>query len=505
MRRPGRDRSRSEHLQEVELLEHDPDLTFPGETADDPPFPGAVDAEEAHGPGSSQELRRRRWRSPLALVLAGLVAATLVTNVVVEARERSRQAALADVPGVLPSMTTPLQVLWHQPGSFVGWVAGEDGQDLLLLSDQVTTTAVDPTTGVTVWSREAPPGGEYCAPHTAPDAEGAFFGDIWFQRATLVVCQPWAARFSGEPTFGPIGVDVLESASGEVVHTLTSAGAELNVAPLGPDLWLLTTTPEGLVRAARWDLQTGELRSDVTSVAPLHIDGQDQGMGFRADDEVIILESTGRVAFSVATGLEVEPPEEELQSTFDMPLRNGDTVHLEFDGSGASTGTVMSPDGEERFPVAGAPMTPLIDDGSVLDVLVVRDDEHGGFVGLDAMTGDRLWASPADVSAWFYPLLTIDGVLVVGRAGAAEAIDIRDGRSLWTATEVSSGGAMTDGRVALLAEGDPSGTLSHLVARSLRDGEEQWRMALPASTYGVQAVPSGQVMVSTGDRVYAFG
>ena len=497
----------------MEMLDHGGDVEPPEDDVVAAPDPGQAGTPvAASDPGTG---RRPWWRRPLTVTVAALVAVTAVTTVVAQARERDRDAALAAMPGLLPSLSEPLRPLWHRPGSFGLSVPrpGESG-DLMLLNEVGNTTAVDQSTGVVVWSRTVATG-EHCWPQefveppagttaTEPPAQPAI--------VSFLVCQPSYVVGAAEPAFGPVTVDLLDPGSGEVYRTFTTSGAGLSVLAHESELWLMTITPDGRVRAVRWDVPTGDLLSDITGVPQVFWPGEVRGLDVQSSepDGVVLVEATGRVAFSLSTGLEVEAPDVldtgvNSDGFTDVPLAGGDTVHLRLDDDTTVSGTVLRPDGTTRFDLPGGLVRPAIDDGSLADVLVVVDDGRQELVGLDAATGRRLWARPMDPVTGLYPTLIVDGVLLLQGTASAEAIDGRDGRTLWTAASVEGARGLTDGRRALLAEGPPGGAPTALVARSLADGEVQWRVPLPHGTYDLSFVPGGPLIALTDQGTYAFG
>jgi len=127
----------------------DPERGEPGSRARGDPHrapPIARPAATSDGDGEPATRLRRRWALVGALLLAVALVAALVADGVTD---RRRAARLADVAGVLEPVSSPLRVLWSQPG---GWnhpaVHGPDvmvslfedaGADFRLVTNDIVT------------------------------------------------------------------------------------------------------------------------------------------------------------------------------------------------------------------------------------------------------------------------------------------------------------------------------------------------------------------------------
>src|SRR5665648_1064813 len=144
-----RRRGASDDAVEVEMVEVD-DLT--GVDGAGPPLVPEADARDSDP--HARRARVLRWVG--AGVLAALATGVVVVNVQAAREAAARQAALADLPWVLPHMDGPLEEAWRTPG---GWVIAETTEVLVTSPNtgEGGPRAVDVRTGEAVWER---PGSE---------------------------------------------------------------------------------------------------------------------------------------------------------------------------------------------------------------------------------------------------------------------------------------------------------------------------------------------------------
>lgn len=441
-----------------------------------------------------------------ALAACVVLVLAVVANVVELRRDRERAARLEGLPGVVDSLAEPLTEQWRTEG----WVTTDLGEHLLLDTPD-GIRAVDPATGETAWELDGEVRARLGVDHCRLPGDGAFLPGEDRPPSEVVVCVPplWGA---GSDT-GDVGLLVVEVRTGEILRTLETSGRPLTLEWLDDEgVVLLLATPEGTVRAVAWDLATGVLRFDTTTRTPVfRPGGGDEGLlnWQRFDDVAALTGSTGDVAVDLTTGAEVTWSDADDSPTGEIrvELADGSTLVWEWsvdDGSGY----VEDASGELRFRLSDSPTLPLVDDGAVPDVLVVQGEE--GLRGHDVATGEVLWSSEVPDG---FGLLAIDGTLVVANGGRTVAIDLRDGTTLWEADSGSFGypATPTDGELLLRLEQvtDPLRTGgvddSALVARSIRDGREVWRVPLGVPAHDVMTTRDGHVVVSTDEGVIGLG
>lgn len=73
---------------------------------------------------------------------------------------------------------------------------------------------------------------------------------------------------------------------------------------------------------------------------------------------------------------------------------------------------------------------PVVDDGSVADVLLTVRSDRGGIVAISAVTGTRRWDSGAMPRG---DALVLDGRIIVMAGRQLAAVDARGGHELWSA------------------------------------------------------------------------
>lgn len=462
-------------------------------------------------PEVAEEQRGRtvRRRARGLAVAATAVAVVVAANLVQSAQESERLEALADVPGILERAGEPLVDVWRTD---TGGTVGATVEDLVLLRDAAGgLQAVDGSTGEVRWSRQAagsPPSSEHCVP-LLPDGSLTVYRDppaLVPGPEALLLCL--RSRRTAESADVP-RVSVVEAATGTVRHPFTDVGAVVTVEPVGDGLVLVSAAHDGHLRAVRWDRTTNEERwrfsseHPIFAADPLHLDG------LTRDGDVLLVDAQGRVAVDLSTGQEVDAGDRPARLTWleETPLDAGRTAVWRYqrddDGEPDGEGHVRNADGRVLFPLLGPLWRAPVHDGSAPNVLVTAPETGTVLLGVDSTTGRRLWR--LRVPEGGRPLLQTDGVLLVGWAGSVEAVDVRQGTSLWTAEvdrSVTFGG-MTDGVVVLLPVGDRGHR--DLVAYGLHDGGEVWRAPLPTDLRSIDVTPAGDLVLSSSRQLVGLG
>jgi outer membrane protein assembly factor BamB len=472
-----------------------PDLGDPydlEELVDRPPTP-----EDEHTAAQARTDRRRRW----TVSAAGVCAAVLVwiaLGVIVEARqEAARLETLAESPGILPPLTEPLAPAWTISGA---WVSGEAG-DLLLVGSSTAGSmrAVDARTGEVRWTYEPASDtadGSYCSALVEVEADGAP-GPARERRDAppgLLACT-WTDYDvdGGGAGFGLSTVDIVSPADGRVLHTLDRKGTVLTLEVHGGDLVAAIASNEGYVQVDRWTMSTWARQWTYRSPEPLLGENLSSFRGFSTGNGVLQVEGQSVLSLSLETGREVDPAEQPVAPDLNVPLPDGGTAVWDYGTTGRGSGRVLDADGSVRFELSGPPLVVPVDDGTDPDVLFVDSGYHG-VLAVDAATGRELWTSSMPNG---YPIVQVDGVVVLGDWSSVNAVDVRDGSTLWTSEpdrRVGTDG-LSDGDVVLLAgreRGHP-----YLGAHAIADGTELWRTPLPDGTTWVYATRAGVVVVGT--------
>ena len=500
MRRRGG--SPGDGLVEVELVD------VPEERADRRDADGVVRrVPQGEPPGGTADpvtpppRRRRRSRPVVAAVGLGLTVA-VVANVAEAREEAARRAARAETPGILAPMDGPLAVTWEHAGMFSGTT-----DTLVLVSDGSDLDAVDPETGAVVWTREEA-GSEYCSPVGAGYLELETFWQsrtlIEVEGPELLACAAWESQgYNGANSFGEVGTDIVDAATGEMLRRLSTFGAAVLNEPFGAHLLIAVVTREGTVTLQRWDPATGELLAEVASAEQVSTGGSGIVRRVERFGDVLVVKGDADAAFDLRTGKEVDPlaTVEEDRWRSSMPLPDGSSAVWTYAQTGLGSGAVVEPDGTERFPLPGPPAEPWATDRSLPEILLVTNSTNN-LVALDVATGEQLWSTAhagVQVSA------LVDGRLIVRQGSLLLTLDGRDGTALWTTRPLSAVWAegLTDGELLLVYEGSDEGR--ELVARRLADGEVRWRTKLPLSTQMLQPILSGQIIGTTQDSVFGIG
>jgi hypothetical protein len=471
-----------------------------------------LDEESADAEAVPRAARGRvRWW----MVVVGFAAALAVVGyqLVVDARERTEVAQLADVPGVLAPVDDRLPVTWRSSplgdlfwykfatrGLLVGPVVDDDGAQRLV--------AYDLATGALRWSTElygpdpdraeaesdrgaSPP---VCLPTTdGPDpAQVACLASDGFVRYGYES----SARVQAAASF----VRVIDTEDGRIVAQWPAAGASLAVVD---DVAVLASYADsyGAVTLDGRDLLTGAPRWVVHRPAPTQT-GSDAVTDwppdvYRVAHLLAYADFTGRPALFDVDGRRVHQEIDEA-STSGSPggqvlaePRSGRLVLSEWsDGSGYGRTTVLDGD-RPGYTFRGSPYVPAVDDGSAPGLMLFfaadarRDDDHPGVAlsGADVESGDVRWTSDVKVST------DVPGAMILRRRAfvlsrdGLVAVDTRSGRTVWS-VEAPAGTMfsppMTDGRQVLVSIQEPDDIRpGDLVALDPETGTQVWRKPLP--------------------------
>jgi len=500
-----RRRGASDDAVEVEMVEVD-DLT--GVDGAGPPLVPEVDARD-----SDRHARRRRvLRWVGGGVLAALATGAVVVNVQAAREAAARQAALADLPWVLPRMDGSLEEVWRAPG---GWVVAETSAVLVTSpsTGEGGLYGVDTRTGETLWERPGSEQDTNCS--GVVDYSGWEDDPVGFvpPEPDLLMCVPWDAYGQDALPTPDFAVEIvfLDVATGVQVSSVTLDGELLYSDSVDGNTVLSFVRSDAGVTVLRLDPHTGEVlwtyRSDP-GVLPQGVFGS---WNYGTVDGVLRIDGEFDLSIALDDGTVVaSSPSDTADPTVPVArLADGGTVEWAHEPTGSDgTVRVLEPDGTVRFEVSGSPWWFGRADGSAADVVLVQQQGSAGadaqgsqVVALDAATGETLWSVP-DLNGM--PIALIDGVALTSGATAG-AIDIRSGRRLWELPIDHSVyvGALTDGELQLVPVGE-AGTLQ-LAAVSVRTGTEAWRMPLPDGTTQVSATLGGLVLVTTGTELIAFG
>ena len=459
------------------------------------------------GPAPRQARHRRgwyAWRSALAAAVALLL--VVVLNVVEAQRHEARIAALGDLAGFLaPQPTAPVET-WRVTGRVMGQAGG-----LVLVSDmaQGQVRAVDPRTGTSRWTLTGEVGSGsargYCGPvDEAIVAAAAAADPLPAPRAS----DPGVIACLGDPLPPPEGpatsttvVWFVDAQTGQQVGSHTVEGSLVLADAVERDLVVGSVLPDGRLNVVRLDPGTGESRWDYTSPDamfgrdPLMIQSLD-----RRGDALVVGALSGELAVSLTTGAPLHPEDVAHEPAVrDVThLSDGGTAIWQPRPDGTSgTGRVVDVLGRRAFGLTGPVRRAATRDDSLPQTLVVSSAAGNRLRGVSLQTGRQLWSTETGRAS---TLVQVLGVMVLGEQDSLAALDLRDGSVLWTVARdpaVRSPG-LTDGELVLVAQPAQDGPV--LSARTLSDGAEVWRAALPQGTTAVLPI-GGRLVAQTSDAV----
>ncbi len=489
--------SADDRMREVELVEvartdergrnrpADHPGTAAGPEQDPWSAPGdADDADEADDPRVPRRLGAlaRRWW-PLALLV---VVAVVVTQLVLDARERSRLAALASVPGVLAPLDGPLEVLWRLDPTGPWQLYGTDRGDGVLVSPTLepdgtrAVEAVDAGTGDVEWHTPIAAAGD-----ADDDGEHGWWDlpscALTTDDTPLAVCLVTDNEVIGSQSTGyqvtPISARLvtLDATSGELLAD-RDAPAPASFSLVDGAVVLAAYDTEGHVVVTASDPRSGAQRWTFRSPAgDPGVIGLEMAPTLEPDgDRVVVsmfpsgtwlLGPDGRVVLA----LQAEGDAGSLSVA-----RGGEVVQRD-----GTTVTLLREDGTPRGTLPGDLLWLTADDGSLPGTVLLGASD--GFTPrvtvVDAATAEVRWEGRGPVSG----AALLDGVLYGFAGQQLCAVDGRTGEMLWETdvpAAVGSGTTLTDGRRVYATEDD--GTGPDLVGYDLADGQESWRSPLPA-------------------------
>lgn len=388
----------------------------------------------------------------------GLVAAlACVGAVVAQGSGAAREAAIARLPGIVPSLDSPPSEVWRLTGaSPLGWV----GDDLLVrrtATDRVER--IDARTGAVRWSVTAT---GTCA---TPDQwyASSFIGMVAAEQvdSAYLVC----ARVVGA-TAEPNPIEVLDLADGRARHGPVVDGVFLGLGGVDDDLIIAAAAPDGRVRAERWSIasrtvrwtyQSPDVVADPESGGTLA--GSAPGAFSIVGRRTVLLDpETGQevTGFTALQAAATEPD--------DVVLPDGSTLHGATDATGRHRRTAAS--GESLPSMLGWPMPVGVDDGSAPDILLVTSP-YGQSSAIELSSGAVLWPVPGGS----HVVARLDSRGVLLESGQLQVVDLRTGAPLWSDEGTGQtvlgplGGAVTDGHLLgylVQARGDAVLTVADL-------------------------------------------
>lgn len=495
----------------VELIDVDEPAALhePGRT------PGAErsgEGEADRAPGASR--RRSRWAVPVAVaVLAGIAAVVLGASALDQRRERARWDTLEALGWPLVDLSEPLVEAWRAPGGH----PLVEGDGLLVLQGVGSIPdyrGVDLATGAVRW--EVPGlSGEWCQasnpawPSPAADGRWPTAPDPSTPPPSLLVCGSGGVADGTSVRAGEMSrLRVIDLASGAKTVSVGFSGRLLDMRAVAGGVITSHQMATGEVVLTRRGLPGGEVAWSRT-VAPPPSDVGDPWSWLMVADGVVQLslpDGTVLAAFDERTGEEAAPTDGPVLEDFALQaLPDGAEVRLTygFEGTG---GTVVGPDGAERFAFDGELWTPTATDGSMADRIVIStvDQEGVHLVALDVTSGAEIWRVPAPAAyVAGGGVLQMDGLLV-GGSPLVSVTDLRTGERRWEVMTDAPVGMpfATDGtRLALplQVEGRP-----YLAALDLRSGAERWRIPAEPGLWYWETLGDGTVLGIGTDGIFAY-
>ena len=456
--------------------------------------------------------RRRRWALPVAGGAAALVAALVLTQTALDARERAAQERLAATPGVVRPVDADVGVLWRPDpteqavllqgvdagAAVVGLAVADDGSQAFV--------GIDPRTGEQRFS----------TPLVGPDEERARSLDRSAAGTCVAVPPPDGPPLQaaclvsdGFVQYGDEGVEtrkpatatrvvVLDTADGHVVADTSAPGA--TALAVLPGLAMVSVPDAGVTGR---DLLTGAVRWTYAPPAP----GPDR-RSFSGTTRLFAGGGVVGVAVPGWTAAVLSPSGRVLRAgqpgdaDFVVDPVGGRVALLSSSGSGALRSTlVQRGHGDVDLPGGVLPLT--VDDGSVPGLVLTSDVSLRGW---DADTGEQRWKTDvvASVNA-----LVLRGRVYLSTQNGVVALDGRTGEVAWrgATTEGNVPGFLaTDGEHLVVADQPVvGGPRSELVALDVDDGHAVWRVPFPGGLRSSVAV--GHLLLGWGDdgRVVVLG
>lgn len=447
--------------------------------------------------------RRGAWWA-VAGIAAAVVAALVVTQSVLDARERAARQRLAATPGVVRPIDPDIGVLWRPDPTeqavllqgidtgpaMVGLAVAADGSQAFV--------GLDPRTGEQRFS----------TPLLGPDAVRARSLD----RSAAGTCLPVPVD-AGPPTqaaclvsdgfvqYGDEGVEtrkpatttrvvVLDTGDGRVVADTAAPGA--TALAVLPGL-AVVSVPDAAVTGR--DLRTGAVRWTYGPPSP----GADR-RSFAGETRLFAVDGVVAVAVPGWTAALLSPSGAVLRASapgdadvvVDPVSRR--LALLSSTGSGALRSTLVQR-GRHDVDLPGGLLPLTVDDGSVPGLVLTSDVSLRAW---DSVTGERRWT--ADVVASVNAMVLRGRVYLSTQAGVV-ALDGRTGEVAWRGATTEGnvpGFVVTDGEHLVVADQPVvGGPRSELVALGLDDGTAAWRVPFPDGLRSSVAV--GHLLLGWGD------
>lgn len=397
-------------------------------------------------------------------------------------------------------MDSSLREVWIQPG---GWQhPAVHGPDLMVSlfgdpSEGFRLVGNDIVTGEQRWDVALPEVAselDVGCRALGPDVQGLI--SVFHARSgphavsTHIVCRLVAPASPGTelPAHGPgseARLVVLDAQTGETVRDRSLEYGFGTVETLGSDIVVTTVLSDGRVQVTRENPLTGRVRWTARSEQPLPGAGFGRGPQApetRTEHGVIVV--SGLIAMALSEDGEVlgEWPAEGGQRQVELTvLADGRFVVGTPDVQGiAHYGTVSASDDGDGFPIDGPLLRLAVDDGSASDLLLTISASGAEVVALDARTGNARWsteATPEDGD------LLLDDRLITTFGDDLVAVDTRTGKRLWTAPDDlrARRPLLTDGHVVLVTTGNDDQE-PILTAVDITDGRVLWTAAGPPGT-----------------------
>lgn len=430
---------------------------------------------------------RRRQRLIAALVAVGLLLGlfTARDRSLERQRDEALVAAAAAVPGVVGSLRDPLAA-WPARGP----VVSAAGVVLVLESvgGRTRTIAHDRRTGAALWTAgtSTTPAG---SPLRCPAAIGG----------GVLLCDVDGRDGVGSPITDevlgglPDQLIAVDGATGEVTG--------LRVLPAGTVGWAATDKDVVVARRVADAIvveRSGALSHEAvwSRSIPLPAGVLARHLRLIVADGLVVLDGPLAAVLGLADGAVrgtwgTAPPSVVRVTTgpLGFTVRTPDATTW-YDRSGAA--------GAAGGALLGEPVTPAVDDGSLGQVVLVKDG--GSLLGVDVVGGSVRWSRATVVAVH----LRLDGLLLVQDERALRAVTIGSGQQVWSVPAPDPDlTVLSDGVRALVATEGTPGRPGTMTAYRLTDGATLWSAPLPPETSGLLALDG--LAVATGERDVVLG
>lgn len=275
---------------------------------------------------------------------------------------------------------------------------------------------------------------------------------------------------------------VLDAQTGERVSDRSLEYGFGTVETLGSDILVTTVLSDGRVQVTREDPLTGRVRWTARSEQPLP--GAGFGRGPHAPEtrtEHGVTVVSGPLTMALSEDGEVLGEWPAGDGLRPVELADGRFVVGTPDVPGTLPyGTVSASDAGDGFPIDGPHLRLAVDDGSASDLPLTTSASATEVVALDARTGEPRWSAEATPEDWD---LLLDDRLITTFGDDLVAVDTRTGERLWTAPDDlrACRPLLTDGHAVLVTTGyDDQEPI--LTAVDVTDGRVLWTAAGPPGT-----------------------